>query len=231
MSNKKTNINIAKFRSELETVARDIGAKTFGIADLVELKKKIPNLLNNVPGDYSRAVVFGMKLQKAALESIIDKPTPIYFHNYRQANYQLDRAALLVADRIQDAGFKALAVPASQYISKEPLSGHISHKLLGQTGGIGYIGRNNLLVHPQHGSQMRYVSVLTNMPLEDDKPYTGDCGSCRACIEVCPANAIGERPDDFDLNACISKLNEFTGISFVGQHICGVCVKACIGRG
>ena len=224
-------INTKTFRRDLESIANNMGAKAFGVADLDKLKKQIPELLKNVEGEYSRAVVFGMRLQKAALNSITDKPTPVYFHNYRQLNYQLDSAALAVADKIQDAGFMALAIPASQYITSNPMSGHISHKLLGHFAGIGHIGRNNLLIHPKYGAQMRYVSVLTDMPLDPDDPYKGDCGSCRACVKVCPAGAIKDKKEDFDLNACWNKLNEFAHLPFIGQHVCGICVKACAGKG
>ena len=224
------NVDINSFARGLKETACDIGAKAFGTADLDELKKKAPRLLHLIGGDYSRAVVFGMRVQKAAIEDIIDRPTPLYFHHYRQLNYQLDRAALMIADAIQDAGFRALAVPASQIIKKEPMSGHISHKLLGSAAGIGFIGRCTLLVHPTYGAQMRYVSVLTDMPIPADAPCVGDCGTCRACIEACPAGAVKEKKEDFDLDACYAKLTEFTKIQYVGQHICGVCVKACAGK-
>jgi epoxyqueuosine reductase QueG len=163
------------------------------------------------------------------LESISDQPTPLYFHHYRQANYQLDRAAFAVADRLQDAGCRALAIPASQIIRSRPMSGHVSHKLLGWAAGLGFIGRCTLLVHPQFGAQMRYVSVLTDAPLAAGRPSEGDCGACRACVPVCPAGAIKEKREEFDLEACYRKLTEFTRLPFIGQHICGVCVKACSG--
>jgi epoxyqueuosine reductase QueG len=205
-----------------------MGAKAFGVADLDALKRREPRLLDLVPGDYSRAVVIGVRLQKAVLADIVDRPTPLYFHHYRQANYQLDRVAWSVADRIQDAGFAALAVPASQIVRREPMSGHVSHKLLGWAAGLGHIGRSALLVHPRYGARMRYVSVLTNMPLDADAPLEGrDCGACRDCMGVCPAGAIKENRVDFDLDACYGKLTEFTRLPYIGQHICGVCVKAC----
>jgi len=218
------------FLKKLEELARSMGAKAFGVADLNKLKENNPDLLKMLPGYYSRAIVTGIRLQKTVLKDIQNSPTPLYFHNYRQVNYQLDALALMLADRIQNAGFNALAVPASQIISKDPMRGHISHKLLGWAAGIGFIGRNTLLVHPDYGSQLRYVSVLTDMPLKANAPYVGDCGLCKACIPVCPARAIKDRKEDFNLKACYEKLTEFTKIPFVGQHICGVCVKACSGR-
>ena len=218
------------FRGNLETVAAELGVKAFGVADLDEIKKTIPDLLDRVPGDYSRAVVMGVRLQDSVLEEIVDAPTILYTHNYKQANYMLDRAASVISDMIQDKGSRVIAIAASQIVAKRPMRAHISHRLLGQAAGIGFIGRSGLLVHPEYGARMRYVSVLTDMPLNVDEPYKGDCGECRACIDVCPAGAIGGSSKDYDLDACYKTLADFTGISFVGQHICGVCVKACVGK-
>jgi epoxyqueuosine reductase QueG len=218
------------FLKDLEKNAREMGAKAFGVADLNKLKEEIPDLLNQVPGYYGRAIVSGIRLQKAVLKDISNQPTPLYFHNYRQVNYQLDCLALMLSDKIQDAGFNALAVPASQIIGKDPMRGHISHKLLGKAAGIGFLGRNTLLVHPVYGAQLRYVSVLTDMPLKAGTAHKGDCGTCMACVAVCPAKAIKEKREDFNLKACYEKLTEFTKLPFIGQHICGVCVKACAGR-
>ncbi len=220
-----------ELREQLEKVAKSFGAKAFGVADLDMLKQKEPGLLDNVPGDYPRAVVMGLRLQQTVLDDIIDKPTPLYFHHYRQLNYALDRVGLALADLLQDAGQRALAIPASQTISRNPMLGCISHKLLGWAAGIGFIGRSTLLVHPQFGAQLRYVSILTDAPLTANTPYDGPgCAACRACADSCPASAIHEDRTDFDLATCHAKLTEFSRIPFVAQHICGVCVKVCQGR-
>jgi len=220
-----------EIRSQLRTMARELGAKAFGVADLDLLKKDTPDLLALVPGEFCRAVVIGMRLQDSVVEGIVDRPTPLYFHNYRQTNYRLDRAAIELADMIQNAGYAALAVPASQIVARDPMRGHVSHRRLGYAAGLGFIGRNCLLVSPKYGARMRYVSVLTDARLEPDGPIDGTCGSCRRCIDVCPAGAIGETSDEFDLDKCYRKLSEFTRLSFIGQHVCGVCVRACSGGG
>ena len=67
------------------------------------------------------------------------------------------------------------------------------------------------------------------MPLEADKPLEGDCGTCMKCLEPCPAQAIREKKEEFDHEACYETLKEFKKSGIVGQHICGVCVKACSG--
>jgi epoxyqueuosine reductase QueG len=134
----------------------------------------------------------------------------------------------MVASFIQEQGFRALPIPASQIIDWEKQQGHVSHKKVGKLAGLGWIGRNNLFVTPDMGARFRMVTVLTDMPLISGKPLGLDCGSCRRCISTCPAQAIMEAPGDFDHLACYEKLKEFRKKGIVGQYICGVCVQACI---
>jgi epoxyqueuosine reductase QueG len=217
-------------RAGLRRIASGMGAAALGVADLGPLRGPGGGPPPELADGFSRAVVLGARLQDAVLDRIEDRPTPLYLHHYRQANYLLDRAAFAAADFLQSAGFAALAVPASQYVERDPPRGQLSHRLLGRAAGLGFIGRNALLVNPACGARMRYVSVLTDAPLRPDAPAGGDCGQCRACVEACPAGAIGERAEDFRADACRAKLEEFARLPFVGQHICGVCVKACRGQ-
>jgi epoxyqueuosine reductase len=221
-------IRMNRQKEELRKLAKEGGAAVFGVADLGPLKEKYPDLLKHFPGSFSRAIVAGIRLQDAVVDGIENQPTVLYYHNYRQTNYELDRLGFCLAASLQESGFRAAAVPASQIIKTQPMQGHISHKLLAWAAGIGFSGRQTLLVHPQYGARMRYVSVLTDCPLDADQPWSGDgCGKCNACVSACPAGAIHNDRDDFDLEACCKKLTEFTKIPYVGQYICGVCVKAC----
>lgn len=216
-----------ELRRRLRELAWEAGVRLFGVAELEALHRTEPGLFEEVGQGYGRAVSLGLRLPDAVIEEIVDRPTALYFHLYRQANYLLDRTALQMSLELQEAGFAALAVPASQVIGDKPMRGHISHRLIGWAAGLGWRGRNNLLVNPQAGSRFRLVTVLTDAPLPTDSPLEADCGSCRACMAVCPAGAIKEDPADFDLEACYGKLSEFRRLPYIGQHICGVCVKAC----
>jgi epoxyqueuosine reductase QueG len=93
--------------------------------------------------------------------------------------------------------------------------------------GIGWIGRNNLLVHPEYGSKIRLATVLTDMPLESGKPVEKDCGDCKKCVEICPVSAISETYKEWNKQACLEKLKYFAKAHNVGQYICGLCVKVC----
>jgi epoxyqueuosine reductase QueG len=168
-------------------------------------------------------------LNDCILEDIENKPTKLYYHHYRQANFLLDRVALSLASFIQKMGYKALPIPASQIIDWEKQRAHLSHKKIGMLAGLGWIGRNNLLVNPELGAHFRLVTILTDIPLKIDQPIKNDCKNCHACISVCPANAIKKNPQNFDHLACFEKLKEFRKEGISNQYICGICVKHCKG--
>lgn len=202
------------------------GFNLFGVADITRVSDEF-NLPDISKSRYQRAVVMGKRLLDGVLDEIVDQPTPLYFHHYRQINFFLDRGALAVGTWLQESGYAALPVAASQILDWEKQTAHLSHKKMGHLAGLGWIGRNNLLVNPYLGSRFRLVTVLTDMPVDADSPLDMDCGSCRACIKSCPAGAIGERREDFDHIGCFETLKDFRRRHIVTQFICGVCVKAC----
>lgn len=223
MAAKKENL------ARLKRFALDQGFSLFGVADVSGIREEF-NLAKNLIREFDRGISLGKRIIDAVLEDISDRPTPLYFHHYRQINFFLDRAAFLISCYLQEQGFKALPIPASQVIDWEKHRAHLSHKRVGFLAGLGWIGRNNLLVNPQLGARFRLVTVLTDMPLEPDKPLDEDCRSCRKCLEPCPAKAIKANKDDFDYMSCFEKLKEFRKMEGISQYICGVCVKACSGR-
>jgi epoxyqueuosine reductase QueG len=215
-------------RGSLEARARELGFDLFGVADVRGLRQGF--LLDAGTRDrFPFAVSLGKALSGAVLEDIDDRPTALYFHHYRQANNYLDRGAFLVADFIQKAGARALPIAASQIVDWENQKAHVSHKHVGRAAGLGWFGRNNLLVNPELGSRFRLVTVLTDMPLEPGAPLERDCGPCRACVAACPAGAIKESREDFDHKACYGTLQEFRRKGYVSQFICGICVRDCGG--
>lgn len=175
-------------------------------------------------------ISIGLPLSRKVLCSIKDCPTKLYSYHYKQVNYYLDRIGVLVTNFIQSEGYNALPIPASQTIDKAKLQGHVNHREIAEAAGLGWRGRNNLLVNPKYGSAIRLVTVLTDYPLEVTKPLKENCGSCTNCIEMCPAGSIKLDSLEFDLDSCYKKLCEFQKLQGVGHHICGICVKACTGK-
>jgi epoxyqueuosine reductase QueG len=201
----------------------------FGVADIDKIKKDFM-LSQNLLEKFDKAISLGLRLSSSILEEIKDAPTRLYFHHYRTVNSFLEQTAIKVCNYIQKEGFLALPIPASLIVDWTNQKAHLSHKKVGYLAGLGWLGRNNLLVNNNLGSQFRLVSILTNIPLKADKPTRRDCGDCRLCIGVCPVQAIKDNPQDFNHLKCFEKLKEFQKQRLVGQHICGVCVKVCTGR-
>ncbi len=211
---------------KLKSLAFTNGASLFGVADVTGWRESF-----HLPskGLFPLGISLAFRLSDPIIDELKERPTLLYYHHYKQVNYFLDRLALIISSFIQDQGWKALPIPASQTIDWQRQLGHLSHKLVAQRAGLGWIGRSNLLVTPQYGARVRLVTILTDMPLSPSTPAEGDCGDCRDCLPACPVGAIKEDQKDFDHMRCFEKLKQFRKLGYVGQYICGLCVKACKG--
>lgn len=202
------------------------GADLFGVADVTSLRNGF-GLSSAIVKGLNRAICLGVRTSSGILDEIEQQPTKLYFHHYRTINMFLDQLALRLSNFIQNSGFRSIPVPASQIVDWQRQSAHLSHKKAGELAGLGWLGRNNLLVNKKFGSQFRLVTVLSDMPLKSDKPSKEDCGNCRACVVLCPVKCIKENQRDFDHQGCFALLQEFQKQKVVDQYICGICLKAC----
>ena len=85
-------------------------------------------------------------------------------------------------------------------------TGAVLERDLGQRAGLGWIGKNTMLINPQTGSYWLLAEIFLGFALEPDAPFETDhCGSCTRCIEACPTECI--LPDrTIDARRCISYL-------------------------
>lgn len=220
---KDSRINTEK----LHTITLNEGMAIFGVAELEPIRKTFhPDIVQAAQG-LKYGISMGFRLSDLTIDDIADRPTLLYKHHYKVANYTLDRAAAQMVAYIQSRGYQALPIPASQTIDWEKHLGHLSHKAVAVQAGLGWIGRSALFINPEHRARLRLVTVLTDMPLEAGRPINNTCGSCQLCIQACPAGAISDQ--GYDKPKCIAKLREFSHLPGIGQYICGVCVKVCRG--
>ena len=106
---------------------------------------------------------------------------------------RLQRLADAIAERIGDFGYRV-------FVDSAP----VLEKALARNAGLGWIGKHTNLLD-RDGSWFLLGEIYTDLPLPPDAPVTEHCGSCRACLDVCPTQAI-VAPYELDARRCISYL-------------------------
>lgn len=193
----------------------------------------------NVCGDFPKlgyAVSIIYKLSSTVIDTIKGKPSIIYFQHYRAVNARLDSLALDAVSFIENAGYSAIPIAASQSTAedKSAYRGVFPHKTAAVLSGLGFIGKSGLLLTREYGSEVRLCTVLTDMPIESDREIIENgCGDCRMCAEMCPAHAIkGEayingapRDSVIDAAKCSAHMKTYNDIG--RGSVCGICISVC----
>ncbi len=216
-------------KDKLRDIAINKGGKLFGVCRVDELRKSMHPEIKNASARLITAISIGVPLSGTVLDSIKNRPNMLYKAHYQQVNHILNDITFLITSEIETNGGEAIPIPASQILDQKMLRAHLSHREIAYKAGLGWRGRNNLLVAENYGSKVRLVTVLTDIELEIDKPMDRDCGGCYNCLSVCPADAIGDEPEDFDLSACYKQVQEFSKYKGYGHLICGLCLQCCDG--
>ena len=224
----KTAEVLFMYEKELEKILKEAGADLVGFSSLGE---------NRSPEhpEYGYAVTIVRKLSRAVIKTINGAPTMEYFQHYRATNARLDSIALDAVSFIENAGYLALPVAASQSTpdKKDEYRGIFPHKTGAVLSGLGFIGKNGLLI-TKYGSAVRLASVLTDMPLSAQKEIKPClCGDCQICKNACPAGAItgelyvngAERSTIFDAKKCSEHMKTYKNIG--RGAVCGICISVC----
>ncbi len=114
-------------------------------------------------------------------------------------------------------------------------SSPLAERALAARAGLGFIGKNHMLINPKLGPQILLGEIVTSLKLLTDEPIEANCANCNKCLTACPTGAL--RPDGiFDANKCISYLTiEYKGEipANLARKIsnclfgCDKCVHAC----
>lgn len=137
----------------------------------------------------------------ADAEEMLDRSPYAYVSRYalgrdyhKVLRARLKRLAEFIRDRVAGVGYRV-------FVDSAP----VLEKPLAQNAGLGWIGKHTNLLNANAGSWFFLGELFTDIPLPVDEPATDHCGSCRACIDVCPTGAI-VAPYVLDARRCISYL-------------------------
>jgi epoxyqueuosine reductase len=140
-------------------------------------------------------------LEKEQTLSPLKQPHIAYISRYaRGRDYhklirkRLQKLAERISAHIGEFGYRA-------FVDSAP----VLERALAEKSGLGWIGKNTLLLNKQAGSWFFLGELFTDLPLPIDDPVSAHCGSCTACLDICPTQAFAG-PNVLDARRCISYL-------------------------
>jgi epoxyqueuosine reductase len=121
-------------------------------------------------------------------------------------------------------GAYRVLVDANQHVDREAAA----------RSGVGFYGKNTMLITRRHGSWVVLGTLVTDVELEATPPLDTDCGSCRLCIDACPTNALDD-PGTLDATRCLSYWTQTAEPMPVGYrpllegraYGCDICQDVC----
>jgi epoxyqueuosine reductase len=121
-------------------------------------------------------------------------------------------------------GSHRVLVDANQHVDREAAA----------RSGVGFYGKNTLLITRRHGSWVVLGTLVTDVELEPTPPLDLDCGECRLCIDACPTGALDE-PGTLDSTRCLSYWTQAPGPppaeyrAGLGAQVygCDICQDVC----
>lgn len=223
---KNTEINYNQLALDIKTWGRELGFQQIGITDthLEHYETRFREWLEKkFAGEMHYLSAHGQKRYRPAelvpetirvISARIDYLPPntdiIHVLNNPQLGY-VSRYALgrdyhkLIRKRLSHLAEKISSITGQFGYRAFADSAPVLEKPLAEKAGLGWIGKHTNLINQHAGSWFFLGEIYTNLPLPVDAPVKNHCGTCRACMDVCPTQAI-IGPYQLDARRCISYL-------------------------
>jgi len=147
----------------------------------------------------------------------------------RLARYTWDDGYAILRERLDSLGRRLggdyrVLVDANQHVDREAAA----------RSGVGFYGKNTMLITPRHGSWVVLGTLVTDVELEPTAPLETDCGTCTLCVDACPTGALDE-PGTLDASRCLSWSTQAPGPiprshrAALGAQVygCDICQDVC----
>jgi len=173
---------------------------------------------------YNIAILIGIILSSGYI-SRISREDILDNSEFGEKEYKADQLAEWTADFIITKGYKAFAqsernLDSHGFYDETTKTTPLPHKKIAALAGLGWIGKNNLLVTQEYGSAVCMCTVLTNakLPTENNPIIMPNCGECTVCKDICPVEAILGATWEMDMNRDL----------IVDVYHCAACLKCLV---
>jgi epoxyqueuosine reductase len=231
---------------EVKDLAKTEGADMVGVTSVEDWDDEE----GHRPTDYMSGAKSVIVLAARILSPPTEKGSLRYYtYSAGMVDELLNRIGYKLAKRLMDKGYNALPMKDNFQLGsldqgwrtanwfkdfeKEPsykkhLRGEISFKYAAKRAGLGVFGKSGLIVTPRYGPLIHILPIVTDAPLEPDKPLDINlCGNCTVCIDLCPGNAITEKGMD-NVTCFKTELNKGVGVPGVPYKVCpAYCIRRC----
>ena len=150
-------------------------------------------------------------------------PRYTWSDGYAELRRKLDELGRRLCSSAGGGSYRVL-VDANQHVDREAAA----------RSGVGFYGKNTLLITRRHGSWVVLGTLVTDVELEATPRFETDCGSCALCIEACPTGALDD-PGTLDSTRCLSywtQATEAIPVEYRGElgssvYGCDICQDVC----
>ncbi len=225
-----SNQQMINLALQIKQWGQELGFQQVGITDtaLPEAEARLQNWLdNNFHGEMDYMHRHGLKRSRpellhpgtvcvisvrmdyqtesaTAMNQALADPALAYISRYALGRdyHKLMRNRLQkLADKIQAETGSESPESMRAFVDSAP----VLEKALAEKAGLGWIGKHSNLINRKAGSWFFLGELFTNLPLPVDDPAAAHCGQCRACLDICPTQAI-IAPYQVDARRCVSYL-------------------------
>lgn len=237
----------------IKRIATELGFDTIGISKARYLEEEAQKLEDWLRAGYQGNMSymenhFDLRLDPAKLvpgaKSVISLT-----YNYATSIQQVDASAPKISKYAHGEDYhEVIRKKLKQFLTKirteiGEVSGRcfvdsapVMERQLAEKSGVGWIGKNSLLIHPKKGSYYFLAELIIDLELEVDAPIQNYCGTCTKCIDACPTEAISPKGYLIDASKCISYLTielrddipqEFSTQMENWMFGCDICQEVC----
>ena len=182
--------------------------------------------------EYKSALVIAVPYDK---QLVLEEYTEEAFDtSILSAKTRLEQILKDVEDLLKEERIKFYIPPVAQQ-NEEDLLAVFSFKYAAVNAGLGWIGKNDVLITEEYGPRVRLSAVLIDYPFMPGERITESrCGTCTKCVDICPHKALKEvtwninaqRSEIIDYHLCNQKRSAYIE-SHGRKHACGLCIVVC----